>query len=224
MPRCAPIASVWSERTRSSSGCAQSRISSSTSRWLGRTSNSSSVPPLSQPQPTSLPPSCQRRASDSPCGMLAAHQAIWPYVQPVSGHSSCVSPRIASRSGRSSSAPTTAVNHAGAGSDPRRVSPSQRKPSNRRVGPGVRPRDMARPANPGVRPRTRRQRTRPVEPGSAPALRMILRQSLPSPFDQGAEMRHAFMSIEKGFATYSEGMTRGDERTEPWDPGARRRR
>ncbi len=37
-------------------------------------------------------------------------------------------------------------------------------------------------------------------------------------------MRQAFMSIEKGFATYSEGMTRGDERAEPWDPGACRRR
>src|SRR6266511_945902 len=42
--------------------------------------------------------------------------------------------------------------------------------------------------------------------------------------DQGEEMRHAFMSIRKAFGTYSEGMTRVAERTEPWDPGACRRR
>jgi hypothetical protein len=37
-------------------------------------------------------------------------------------------------------------------------------------------------------------------------------------------MRQAFMSIEKGFTTYSEGMTRVAERAQPWDPGACRRR
>jgi len=37
-------------------------------------------------------------------------------------------------------------------------------------------------------------------------------------------MRQAFIPIEMGFATYSEGMTRGEERAEPWDPGACRRR
>jgi hypothetical protein len=42
--------------------------------------------------------------------------------------------------------------------------------------------------------------------------------------DQGAEMRQAFMSIEKGFVTYSEGMTRVAENAELGDPGACRRR
>jgi hypothetical protein len=45
-----------------------------------------------------------------------------------------------------------------------------------------------------------------------------------APIDQGAEMRHTFMSIEKGFTTYSEGMTRVAERTQPWNLGACRRR
>ena len=30
-------------------------------------------------------------------------------------------------------------------------------------------------------------------------------------------MRHAFMSIEEAFVTYSEGMTRVAERAEPWE-------
>jgi hypothetical protein len=42
--------------------------------------------------------------------------------------------------------------------------------------------------------------------------------------DQGAEMRTAFMSIEKGFSTYSEGMTLAATNAELGDPGARRRR
>ena len=47
---------------------------------------------------------------------------------------------------------------------------------------------------------------------------------LPAPIDQGAEMRAAFMSIEKGFATYSEGMARALQKAELGDPGACRRR
>jgi hypothetical protein len=46
----------------------------------------------------------------------------------------------------------------------------------------------------------------------------------PAPIDQGAEMRHAFMSIDKAFGTYSGGMTRVAERAEPWNRGACRRR
>jgi hypothetical protein len=45
-----------------------------------------------------------------------------------------------------------------------------------------------------------------------------------APIDQGAEMRTAFMSIEKGFSTYSEGMTLAATNAELGDPGARRRR
>ena len=37
-------------------------------------------------------------------------------------------------------------------------------------------------------------------------------------------MRRALMSIEKGFTTYSEGMTRGAENAQLGDPGACRRR
>jgi hypothetical protein len=37
-------------------------------------------------------------------------------------------------------------------------------------------------------------------------------------------MRLTFMSIEKGFTTYSEGMTRVAERAQPWNLGACRRR
>jgi hypothetical protein len=44
------------------------------------------------------------------------------------------------------------------------------------------------------------------------------------PIDQGAEMREAFMSIETGFSTYSEGMTLAAKNAEPGDFGACRRR
>jgi hypothetical protein len=37
-------------------------------------------------------------------------------------------------------------------------------------------------------------------------------------------MRHAFMSIEKGFTTYSEGVARVAENAQLGDPGACRRR
>jgi hypothetical protein len=37
-------------------------------------------------------------------------------------------------------------------------------------------------------------------------------------------MRQAFMSIDKAFVTYSEGMTRVAERAESWNLGACRRR
>jgi hypothetical protein len=37
-------------------------------------------------------------------------------------------------------------------------------------------------------------------------------------------MRQAFMSIQKGHSTYSEGMTLVAADTEPGNPGARRRR
>jgi hypothetical protein len=45
-----------------------------------------------------------------------------------------------------------------------------------------------------------------------------------APIDQGAEMRAAFMSIERAFVTYSEGMTLASQNAEPGDPGACRRR
>jgi hypothetical protein len=41
---------------------------------------------------------------------------------------------------------------------------------------------------------------------------------------QGAEVRTTFIPIEMGLTTYSEGMNRGAERAQPWDPGACRRR
>jgi hypothetical protein len=41
---------------------------------------------------------------------------------------------------------------------------------------------------------------------------------------QGAEMRTAFVSIGKGFTTYSEGMTLAATNAEPGDLGACRRR
>jgi hypothetical protein len=60
-----------------------------------------------------------------------------------------------------------------------------------------------------------------VDTGQAPRLpSMIPRASI----DQGAEMPHAFMSIQKAFVTYSEGMTRDAATAQPWDPGACRRR
>jgi hypothetical protein len=37
-------------------------------------------------------------------------------------------------------------------------------------------------------------------------------------------MRQAFISIEMGFTTYSEGMTLAAQNAQPWDPGACRRR
>src|SRR5581483_2375018 len=46
---------------------------------------------------------------------------------------------------------------------------------------------------------------------------------LPDERDQEVPLSHTVMST-KGFATYSEGMTRGTERAQPWDPGACRRR
>jgi hypothetical protein len=45
-----------------------------------------------------------------------------------------------------------------------------------------------------------------------------------APIDQGAEMRTAFMSIAKGFATYAEGMTLAATNAELGDLGACRRR
>jgi hypothetical protein len=45
-----------------------------------------------------------------------------------------------------------------------------------------------------------------------------------APIDQGAEMRAAFMSIEKAFAPYSEGMTLASQNAGLGDPGACRRR
>jgi hypothetical protein len=50
---------------------------------------------------------------------------------------------------------------------------------------------------------------------------LYLRQA---PVDQGAEMREAFMLIEKGFSTYSEGMTLAATNAELGDLGACRRR
>jgi hypothetical protein len=44
-----------------------------------------------------------------------------------------------------------------------------------------------------------------------------------APIDQGAEVRAAFMSIQKGFTT-SEGMTLAAPNVELGDPGACRRR
>ena len=58
---------------------------------------------------------------------------------------------------------------------------------------------------------------------SARRRRMIAGKPL-SGRTRGDPMRQAFMSIEKGFTTYSEGMTRVAERAQPWDPGACRRR
>ena len=42
--------------------------------------------------------------------------------------------------------------------------------------------------------------------------------------NQAADMRAAFISIDKGFVTCPEGMTRGSRNAEPGDPGACRRR
>jgi hypothetical protein len=42
----------------------------------------------------------------------------------------------------------------------------------------------------------------------------------PASIDQGAEVPHAFMSIQRAFVTYSEGMTRDAATAQPWDPGA----
>ena len=53
---------------------------------------------------------------------------------------------------------------------------------------------------------------------------MITPSSTSAPIDQGAEMRQAFMSIEKGFTTYSEGMTLAAKNAELGDLGACRRR
>jgi hypothetical protein len=39
----------------------------------------------------------------------------------------------------------------------------------------------------------------------------------PAPATQGAEMRQAFMSIEMGFTTYSEGMTLCLTRRSTWE-------
>jgi hypothetical protein len=47
---------------------------------------------------------------------------------------------------------------------------------------------------------------------------------LAAPIDQGAEVRTAFMSIAKGFSTYSEGMTLVATNAELGDLGACRRR
>ena len=53
---------------------------------------------------------------------------------------------------------------------------------------------------------------------------LMIQASSSALIDQGADMRHTFMSIDKAFGTYSEGMTRVAERAEPWNPGACRRR
>ncbi len=53
---------------------------------------------------------------------------------------------------------------------------------------------------------------------------MIPPSNTAPPIDRGAEMCQAFMSIEKGFTTYSEGMTRVAENAQLGDPGACRRR
>jgi hypothetical protein len=45
-----------------------------------------------------------------------------------------------------------------------------------------------------------------------------------SQIDQGDEMREAFMSIQKGLGTYSEGMTLAAQNVELGDLGACRRR
>jgi hypothetical protein len=52
----------------------------------------------------------------------------------------------------------------------------------------------------------------------------LLYSPVTAPIDQGAEVRAAFMSIEKGFATYSEGMTLASQNAGLGDLGASRRR